>query len=423
MFNNNTGSKKEIAVALYAAVTCFVSYVCIFCFRKAFNVAPYAGYHLWGVDYKVVLVITQVAGYMLSKFYGIRFISELKRVKRGKIILLLVVISWLAWLLFALIPPPYNFWCLFFNGFPLGMLWGVIFSYVEGRRATDFIGASLAVSFIFGAGVAKSTAQWLMNRFAITEYWMPFVTGLVFFFPLLLFVYLLEKIPPPSLSDEAQRMHRKPMNKEERKMFTRRFLPGIIFLVLIYITVTILREVRDSFMADMWRVSGESFDASVFTQTETLVSVLLLLIIAAFTFFKNNFRAFAFTHLVMLVGFIVSVMVTLLFQSKQVGMFLLMTMTGAGLYMVYIPYNSLLFDRYLAAFKISGTVGFLIYLADSFGYLGSVGVLLTKTVFKLSVNWLDFYNHLVLLSGVAGIICTILSLWYHSKKFRQLPLS
>lgn len=418
--NGVTELRKPALVAVYAAVICFASYVCIFSFRKAFNVAPYAGYSLWGIDYKVILVITQVAGYMLSKFYGIKFISELKRVKRGVVIISLVLISWLAWLLFALIPPPYNFWCLFFNGFPLGMLWGVLFSYVEGRRATDFIGASLAVSFIFGAGVAKSTGQWLMNAFSVTEYWMPFLTGLVFFFPLLLFVYLLEKIPPPSKEDEAQRMVRKPMNRMERKLFVKQFLPGIVLLVLIYITVTILREVRDSFMADMWKVSGENFEASVFTKTETLVSILLLLIIAAFTFFKNNFKAFAFTHLVMLLGFILSVIVTVMFNNKQVSMFLLMTLTGAGLYMVYIPYNSLLFDRYLAAFKISGTVGFLIYLADSFGYLGSVGVLLAKTIFKIQINWLQFYNALVLISGVAGIIFALLSLLYHYKKIKTV---
>ncbi|MEI4594849.1 DUF5690 family protein, partial [Klebsiella pneumoniae] len=87
-------------------------------------------------------------GYLAAKFYGIKFIAELKRLGRYKIVLLLVGIAWLAWLLFALIPAPYNIICLFINGFPLGMLWGVIFSYIEGRKATDFIGAALAVSFI-----------------------------------------------------------------------------------------------------------------------------------------------------------------------------------------------------------------------------------------------------------------------------------
>ena len=59
--------------------------------------ASYQGYELAGLDYKVVLVISQVAGYMASKFYGIKFISELKRMGRGKLILLLIGISWFAW--------------------------------------------------------------------------------------------------------------------------------------------------------------------------------------------------------------------------------------------------------------------------------------------------------------------------------------
>ena len=139
-------TRREIGVALFAAFTSFSAYTAIFAFRKAFNVGAFAGHTLFGLDYKTVLVATQVLGYMLSKFYGIRFISGMKRVNRHWLILALTGISWLAWLLFAWVPPPYNFWCLFLNGFPLGMLWGVVFSYVEGRRTTDLISAALAVS-------------------------------------------------------------------------------------------------------------------------------------------------------------------------------------------------------------------------------------------------------------------------------------
>ena len=75
---------------MFAALVCFAAYASITAFRKAFNVAPYDGYQIWGLDYKVVLVITQVAGYMASKFYGIKFISELKKMGRGKLIIFLV---------------------------------------------------------------------------------------------------------------------------------------------------------------------------------------------------------------------------------------------------------------------------------------------------------------------------------------------
>lgn len=404
-------------MAIFAAITSFAAYTSIFAFRKAFNVAPYAGHTLLGMDYKVVLVVTQVFGYMLSKFYGIRFISEMKRIGRGQLILLLVGIAWTAWLLFALLPAPYNCWCLLLNGFPLGMLWGVLFSYVEGRRTTDLISAALAVSFIFASGLAKSTAQWVMNTWQVSEYWMPFVVGAIFMPPLLLFVYLLEKIPPPDAADKQQRMERLPMSREQRRALLSGFLPGILSLVVIYVLVTILREVRDSFMADMWRESGEAFNAGVFASTETIITAVILVLIAAMMLLRNNFRAFMLAQVIMLLGFIVSLIITLLYMQQQVSLYSWMLLVGLGLYMVYIPFNSILFDRFIAAFRFAGNVGFLIYLADSFGYLGSVGVLLIKTILKVEANWLHFYQQLVLVTGLVGLTGTVISLLYFRRKY------
>ena len=367
-----------------------------------------------------MLVITQGIGYMLSKFYGIRFIAELKRIGRGKLILLLVGIGWFAWLLFALLPPPYNFWVLLLNGFPLGILWGVLFSYVEGRRATDFIGASLAVSFIFGPGLAKSVAQFVMNDWGITEYWMPFVTSLIFFLPLLLFVYLLEKIPPPDAEDIAHRTERVAMKATDRRVFVRTFLPGLVFLVVIYVFVTVLREIRDGFMADMWKASGEKFEAAVFAKTETLIAFAILALIAGMVLIKNNGRAFMIAQLIMLCGFLLSGFITLLYLDKEVSTFTWMTFVGLGLYMTYIPYNSILFDRMIATFRYAANVGFLIYVADSFGYLASIGVMLTKSIFQVKLNWLEFYTNLVLITSVAGIICTAASMIYFKRKQRAL---
>jgi MFS family permease len=382
-------------------------------------VASYSGHQLFGIDFKILLVITQVAGYMLSKFTGIKFISELKRTGRGKLILVLVGVSWIAWLLFAIVPPPYNFWCLFINGFPLGFLWGVIFSYIEGRRATDFISAALAVSFIFAAGLAKSTALFVMNNWQVSEYWMPFVTGLIFMGPLLLFVYLLEKIPPPDEQDVLQRTERIPMPKERRRQFLREFWPGVVVLVILYILVTILRDVRDGFMADMWRESGEAFQDNVFAKTETIISLVILVLIALMVVVKNNFKAFMLAQCIMLAGFIIAGISTFLFLYQDMSMFNWITLVGLGLYMVYIPYNSILFERYIAAFRIAGTVGFLIYIADSFGYLGTVAVLLSKSIFKIKLQWLEFYTVLAMIAAVIGVIGTIVSLIYFKRKYKN----
>ncbi len=412
--------RSSYTTNILAALVCFAAYASMTAFRKAYNVAPYEGYFVAGLNYKIVLVITQVLGYMLSKFYGIKFISELKRFGRGKLILILIMISWAAWLLFAIVPPPYNFWALLLNGFPLGMLWGIVFSYIEGRRATDFIGAALAVSFIFGPGLSKSVALFVMSSWNVSEYWMPFVTGLLFFLPLLLFIYLLEKIPPPTESDIAHRTDRIAMTGKDRMTFVKLFFPGLVLLLLVYISVTVLREVRDGFMADMWKDSGEVYNSGVFAQTETLISLAILALIASMVLIRNNKKAFNAAQWIMLAGFVISGVITLLYTSGRVSMFQWMTLVGLGLYMTYIPFNSILFERMLASFKYAANVGFLIYLADSFGYLASVSVLLTKTVLKLNINWLQFYTSLVLITSIGGGLFILFSIIYFNRKYKVL---
>ena len=352
--------------------------------------------------------------------YGIKFISELQRLGRNKIILLLVGIAWAAWLCFALVPAPWNTVFLFINGFPLGMLWGVVFSYVEGRRSTDFIGAALAVSFIFSSGFVKSVGGWLLLQFRLSEFWVPFATGLVFAPPLLFFIYLIEKIPAPDEADIAARMNRLPMQAAERKKFVRSFLPGLIACILIYGFATIFRDIRDNFGADMWKEMGYLNQPAIFSKTEIPITLFVLALIGSMVLIKNSYYALMLAHLFIAIGFVLAGMATFFFVRKQLDPVWWMTVVGLGLYMVYIPFNSVFFERMIAAFRFTGNVGFLIYLADSFGYLGSVGVLLCKEIGKVQLNWVSFFSNSVLLLSVAGILVTLFSAYYFATKNKEL---
>lgn len=406
---------SPIQVGIYAAVAAFLTYTMIFGFRKSFTVCTFDGMTVGTLSYKTVLVLSQMMGYLMAKFYGIKFISELKRFGRNKIILLLVGIAWMAWLCFALIPAPYNIIFLFINGFPLGMLWGVVFSYVEGRRSTDFIGAALAVSFIFSSGFVKSVGGWLI-QLGVTEFWVPFCTGLVFALPLLLFIYLMERIPAPDAEDEAARMNRTPMSAEQRKAFVRSFLPGIIACIFIYGFATIFRDIRDNFSADMWKEMGYLNQPAIFSKTETPITLVILALIGSMVIIKNSFKALMIAHLFIAIGFIIAGVSTYLFTQGMVAPIWWMTLVGLGLYMVYIPFNSVFFERMIAAFRFTGNVGFLIYLADSFGYLGSVSVLLSKEIFKVQLNWVQFFSYSVMILSVVGVAITVYAAWYFYQK-------
>ena len=77
------------------------------------------------------------------------------------------------------------------------------------------------------------------------------------------------------------------------------------------------------------------------------------------------------------------------------------------------------FERWIAVFKYAGNIGFLICISDSFGYLGSVGVLIYKNFFSPEVDWLQF---ILTAAYVAGSVITVVSLallGYFYRKVRR----
>lgn len=410
---------RQVRTALYAATIAFLTYASVYAYRKPFTVATFNGLIYWGVSYQTLLIISQGVGYMLSKFFGIKFISELKRLGRWRTSATLIGIAWLALLVFAIIPPPFGMLCLLVNGFMLGFMWGIVFSYVEGRRATDFIGSAMAVSFIFAGGFTRSVAVWISDYWNISDQWLAFVTGLVFAIPLILFLFLIEKISPPDKDDIRERMARLPMNKEGRKKLLMRFGLGIILITITYLFLTVMRDLRDNFMSNMWNDLGYGKRPAIFTRTETITSIIVLAVMSLLVMIRSNFKAFRVIHGVITIGFLIAGISSLLFISGYMEGALWMQLTGLGLYMGYIPFNCIFFERMIASFRIAGNVGFLIYIADAYGYLGSMSVMLSKELFRVQVNWVSFYSTTVIIFSLFGVAGTILSFIYFNKKYKK----
>jgi hypothetical protein len=305
---------------------------------------------------------------------------------------------------------------LFLNGLPLGLIWGLVFSYLEGRKTTEFMGAVLTVSFIFSSGFVKTVGKSLIVDWHITESWMPFFTGLIFIAPMVLFVFLLEQIPAPTKEDIELRSERVPMTAEQRRDFVISFLPGIVLLVITYIMLSVLRDFRDNFAADIWKEAGFEKMPSIFTTTEIPTSIIILTIMSLLIVVKNNFRALIINHIMVIAGFGIAVISTFLFSGGMLGVVPWMILNGLGLYMGYVPFNCMMFERMIASFKRPANVGFLMYIADSFGYLGSVGVLFYKEFGQHNISWIKFFSMMIYLVCITGIVFTILSQIYFNKK-------
>lgn len=409
---------KKTLVTLKAAFAAFGVYFCMYGFRKPFTVASFENLSYFGVDYKILIIIAQAVGYFISKFIGIKFISELKPEKRIFYLFTFIVIAELALLGFAIVPAPYNIIFMFINGIPLGMIWGIVFSYIEGRKTTEIIGLFLCSSFVVSSGFTKSVGKFLMDTFNISEFWMPFSAGLVFIIPLLLFGFLLERIPKPSEEDILLKNKRQPLNKSERKELIKQFFIPILCIVLLYVSLTILRDFRDNFNREIWDGLHYQFDSSIFTLTEIPIAVMVLLILSGMVKVKNNKKAFKYYHYILFAGILTVGFSTYLFQNGAISPFFWMVLSGFGMYICYIPFNGIYFDRMIAAFEIKGNVGFLIYVVDSFGYLGSVLILLYKNFGSAKTSWLNFYIHLNYIIVAIVLITSVIAFLSFRKRAR-----
>ncbi len=404
-------ARSSFNFTVFASVTAFFTYMCFYPFRRAYTAAMYEELVFWGVQFKILIITAQVLGFAVSKGLGIKFVSEMLPQKRSRNLLIMIVLSWTCYFFFALTPAPFNLVFIFLASLPLGMVYGTILGFLEGRKTTDLLVAVLTASFILGSGFAKSIGAWVMNSLHVSQFWMPFVAGAIMIIPFGVCTWLMGQIPPPTADDQAHRTERKPMQKADRKAFISEFAVSMTIFVISYVLLTTFREFRDNFTPEIWKLLGYGNNSSIFTQTETPIAIAVLLMMAAMRWVQNNDKAFLIIQGLMLLGGVLIGVSTFLFQSQILSPVLWLTMLGLGVYMAYSMCNSLYFERMLASFRKSGTVGFLITYADYYAYLGSIAVLFYKNYFQKSINYLEFFIILSYCISATYVLLVALSMW------------
>ncbi|MFN0067741.1 MAG: DUF5690 family protein [Limisphaerales bacterium] len=407
---SRTPHHNSLAVGAWSVTAAFVTYFCMYGFRKPFTAAGYTGQTLGGIDFKTVLVSAQVLGYMVSKFIGIKVVAEMSPRHRAAAILVLIAASHLALLGFGLVPAPYNFAFLFLNGLPLGMVFGLVVGFIEGRRHTEALAAGLCASFIVADGFTKTVGKALLDG-GVPEQWMPFVAGLVFAPPLAVGVWMLSRVPPPDAADVAERSVRKPLNRADRRRFFARHATALVPLVAMYLLVTVQRSMRADFAPELWAGLGEPAAPAVFTQSELIIALVVLAATGATALVRNNRLAFGLSLATCLAGLVLIALALLGLRAGQIGGFAFMVCVGLGLYLPYVAVQTTLLERLIALTREPGNLGYLVSLADAVGYLGYVAVMIGRAVFAPGNNLLTFFEGASWLVALASVACIALT-WH-----------
>jgi hypothetical protein len=408
--------KSDLVWALWTVTAAFGCYFCMYAFRKPFTAASYSSIFVFGVGFKSVLIIAQVLGYMISKFLGVKIIAEMRPGHRVWGLVILVAVAELALILFGLIPRPWNAICLFFNGIALGLVFGLVLGFLEGKRCTEALVAGLCASFILADGVTKSTGALILN-WGVAEDWMPSVAGALFAIPFACFVAMLTRVPQPSIHDVAARSERHVMSNVERIMFLNRHGIGLIPLVIVFLCVTLLRSVRADFAPEIWRALGHPAAPAIFSVSELWVALGVVVVNGSTVIILDNRKAL-FTALgVCGLGIGVLIVALLTQRAGSISSLTFMILLGLGLYLPYVAMHTTVFERILALTRDRGNVGFLLYVADSVGYLGYVVVVLARQFWSANLDFLVWLSNLSWITIGISVICLAMSWRHYATKY------
>lgn len=419
-----TTNQKHLSDALlilWAGGAALLSYSLVYALRKPYTAASFEGLTFMGSDYKVAVTTIQILGYVIAKFFGIKIISELKKENRFRFFVGSAILAELALVGFGLLEAPYNVAAMFVNGLSLGCMWGVIFSFIEGRKVTDILASLLGVSMVFSSGVAKSFGLFAMNEMQIDQFWMPAVIG-GFALPLLVFMgYMLKRLPQPTAEDIALRNERVVLDGKGRVALFRKYAPILTLLFIGNFMLLVLRDIKEDFLVNILDMSNQS--SWLFARIDTIVTLIILGIFALFAFFRSNIRALLWLMTLVIAGCLTMTYVSFHYETLNLKPVIWLFIQSLSLYIAYLTFQTIFFDRFIACFRIKGNVGFFIALIDFIGYLGTVTLLSTKEFLNIELEWFALFNHI---AGFVGATCSILfivaSILIHRKYMQGLKL-
>lgn len=416
---NETTRKRlsDFLFILWAGGAALLSYSLVYALRKPFTAASFENAEFFDMDYKVVVTISQILGYVVSKFIGIKLISELQSEERFKFILTSVLLAEASLILFGLLSTPFNVAAMFLNGLSLGCMWGVIFSFIEGRRVTDILASLLGVSMVISSGTAKSVGLYVMNHLHVSEFWMPALIGAVALPLLLLLGWALNKLPEPNKEDIAMKSERETLNGKQRWELFKSYMPFLSMLFIANIAIVVLRDIKEDFLVNIIDVSA--YSPWLFAQIDSVVTLIILGIFGLMVLVKDNLKALSVLFGLIIAGMIVMSVVSFGQQQLRLSPVIWLFIQSLCLYIAYLTFQTIFFDRFIACFRIRGNVGFFIVTTDFLGYTGTVLVLVLKEFYNPDIDWAVFYNQF---AGYVGIFCCVTfvcSFVYLHQRFRK----
>jgi hypothetical protein len=182
-----------------------------------------------------------------------------------------------------------------------------------------------------------------------------------------------------------------------------------------YLLISLLRSIRSDYAAEIWTgLLGKEVKTppEVYTSSEMVVALMVMLANGLCFLIKDNRKAFLVALAIGGLGAALIVAGVAAWHYGFLDGFAFMVIVGIGLYLPYVAVHTTIFERLIAMTRDRGNLGYLMYLADSIGYLSYVAVVVVaKLVFgrtkSLDLFALSFFSATCLITALLSLACIL----------------
>lgn len=140
---------------------------------------------------------------------------------------------------------------LFFSSFCSSWIYGMMVTYLEGRRATEVLIAVTSMCLVYAGAASRSVGSVVLNV-GVSPRLMPLIVGTIAWMLACALLIVLDRSPRPGASDQAARSVRRPMDLRAKHKFMSEWGGGVGLIMLAYALVTGIRSVRDLYSAQIF---------------------------------------------------------------------------------------------------------------------------------------------------------------------------
>ena len=322
-------------------------------------------------------------GFFVGKWPAYKYVPSITRSQRPRVLIVLFIGA--SFCLTGLLPyqgpysAPLKIISVLIGSIFCSAIFGVEFTYLEGRSNGDVFIAAVNTVVFFGSSLCRAIGAALI-RGGVPGRWMPILAVTLYSPITILSLYCLDAMPNPTEADIASMGERTIMASSEKSAFISNHAFGLTPLLLGFAFAAGFRFLRDFFALEIYReVLDREPEPLDYLLADWIGGAFCIASLLAMSRVTDNVRVLMLLLCMFAGGGLIIGLATFLFQREWISPELWIISIGVGLTCTITPFSGSLFDRIMACTRTKGTATFLINFGDAVAYVGVFLSLAYKT--------------------------------------------